>query len=485
MRPRSLRHGLPVTASVPLVVVLLMVCVSVGVSQVVLSRLAATQERQLTDLANAYLDGLEAALVDPVLRQDSWEVFDVLDRARDVYAAVKPLATTVTDANGVVLASSDPKAAPIGSLLQLDVGAKPAAAGVTLDEKHRLAVLDRALVVEGRTIGEIHSRLDISPLLAERAEVLWYLVASNIILTLVLAVLGWFAVRRMITPMNVLLEHISTATGGTAEPIPPEVIKRQGPEWARLFERFNSMAGAFAERELLLTRVADEERLASLGKLASSVAHEINNPLGGILNAVDTIKVHGDDPRVRLSAVELVDRGLRGIRDVVQTILASYRADRDPRDLVPADVDDLLVLIRPEVRRKRIELTWSNELSAAVPLNANSVRQVALNLLLNACRATPIEGVIVFRAASSQEALEIEVSDEGPGLPAHVSEFLANDDPRAERLAAAGLGLWVTKRTVRELGGSVIVGKSTFGGARFRVIMPVGANVPREVKRVA
>jgi signal transduction histidine kinase len=481
MMARLLKNGLPVTMSVPLVVVLLMVVVSFGVSQVVLSRLVATQERQLTDLATAYLDGLEAALIEPVLRKDSWEVFDALDRARTVYAAVKPLATTVTDADGKVLASSDPRAAPIGSQLPFET----AAIGIRVQETEQVAVVDRVLSVEGRVVGLIHSRLDISPLLAERGEVIWYLVLTNGVLTVILAALGWLAVRAMIAPMRILLEHISSAAGGAAEPIAPAVVARQAPEWRRLFQKFNTMAEGFAERETLLTRIADEERLASLGKLASSVAHEINNPLGGILNAVDTIKVHGDDPRVRLNAVALVDRGLRGIRDVVQTILTSYRTDREARDLTPADFEDLVVLIRPEIRRKQIRLTWANELPPTVPVNAYGMRQVVLNLLLNACRASPVGGALTFRAGTSGTALEIEVADEGPGLPSHVAEFLAAGEPSAGRLATSGLGLWVTKRTVRELGGSVIAGRSMHGGARFRVIIPIAAEVEREIERVA
>ncbi|ODT19580.1 MAG: hypothetical protein ABS35_21365 [Kaistia sp. SCN 65-12] len=487
MKARQLlRHGLPVTVSVPLVVVLLMVFVSFGVSQVVLSRLATTQERQLSDLSSAYLDGLEAALIEPVLRQDSWEVFDALDRARNVYAGVKPLQTTVTDADGVVLASSDPRAAPIGTRLSTEGAAalKPAA-DVALLEGQQVAVLERVLSVEGRTVGRIHSRLDISPLLAERAEVLWYLVASNAALTFLLAILGWFAVRSMIAPMELLLEHISSAADGAPEPIPADIVRKQGPEWSRLMQRFNTMADAFAERETLLTRVADEERLASLGKLASSVAHEINNPLGGILNAVDTIKVHGDDPRVRSSAVQLVDRGLRGIRDVVQTILASYREDRETRDLMPADFDDLLMLIRPEIRRKQINLQWSNELPPTTPVSAFGIRQVVLNLLLNASKATPVGGALSFRAMTTSRALEIEVADQGPGLPQHIAEFLANDEPSASRLATSGLGLWVTKRTVKELGGSVIVGRSSHGGARFRIVIPVVSEPIEEIERVA
>ena len=146
---RRARDRLPVTLRVPIVVVCLMLFVGVSASQLVLSRLAASQERQLNDLANAYLDGLESALVEPVLRQDAWEIFDILDRARVVYAAVKPLETVVTDANGIVLAASDPRAAPIGSALpERFMNDAAAQQGVSVADAERLALI---LMARGRS----------------------------------------------------------------------------------------------------------------------------------------------------------------------------------------------------------------------------------------------------------------------------------------------------------------------------------------------
>ena len=479
--PLSLRSGIPLTVRVPLVVVLLMVVISIGVSQLVLWRLVETQERQLGDLANAYLDGLESSLVDPVLRRDSWEVFDILDRARAVYAAVRPIETTVADANGLVLASSEPRSAPIGSTLPPSTASRT----MIVSERDGVAIADRSLMVEGRQIGRINTRIDISPMLAERAEVTWYLVISNAVLTIALTALGWFTVRRMVAPMNVLLRHVSAAADGSVEPIPETQIRSQSPEWSRLFQRYNRMANALSERELLLGRVAEEERLAGLGKLASSVAHEINNPLGGILNAVDTIRVHGDNPKVRAGAVELVDRGLRGMRDIVRSILNSYKEERPARGLTHADFDDLLTLITPEVRRKQIALEWTIDIPEGMTVSALGIRQAALNLLLNACKATPRGSKLGFSAGIVGRALELEISDAGPGLATDVAEILTGDEVSAQGVATSGLGLWVTRRIVKDLGGSVVVGKSKHGGAKLRVIVPLVESVSREVADVA
>ena len=334
---------MPITVKVPIVVVLLMLAIGVAVSERVLSRLVTSQERQLGDLANAYLDGLASPLIEPILRGDPWEIFDILDQAKRVYAAVKPVETIVTDAGGIVLASSNPRHAGIGSPLPTDFPAgEDHVSKILIRTSDARAFIDRQLVVQGRQIGTLHAELDISPLLAERNEVLWTLIASNAVLTLFLAALGWFAVRRMVAPMKVLAEHLETAASdGSVEPIPESWIPAANTETGRLFRSFNRVARAVAEREALMTRLADEERLASLGRLASGVAHEINNPLGGLFNALDTLKVHGEKPQVRGAAIDLLDRGLRGIRDVVRSALAVYRPDREKRDLQFADIDDL------------------------------------------------------------------------------------------------------------------------------------------------
>lgn len=448
---------LPITVKVPVVVVLLMLAIGAALSERVLSRLVTSQERQLADLANAYLDGLGTPLIEPILRNDPWEVFDVLDRAKRSYSAVRPVDTIVTDRNGTVLASSDPRSTPIGAALPSDFAAPRAVDGsVVVQAEDARAFVERQLMVEGRAIGAIHTEFDISPLLAERRMVMWTLVASNAAVTLFLAALGWITVRRMVVPMKVLTDHLEWAADGAVEPIPESWIAPGNSETSRLFRSFNDVARATAEREALRGRLAEEERLGSLGRLASDLAHEINNPLGGLLNAVDTLKRHGSRPGVSERSIALLERGLLGIRDVVQAMLETHRADGSRAPLTEAELEDLRLLIRPEVRRQNQTLHWDVEPAAlaATPVEAGPVRQALLNLLLNAAAAAGRGGNVRLKVESVGTTLAITVKNDGAGLPDAARQLLETGEGGS---LGGGVGLRIITEKARTVGGRISV----------------------------
>jgi signal transduction histidine kinase len=261
-------------------------------------------------------------------------------------------------------------------------------------------------------------------------------------------------------------------------PIPDAVVARVPSDYHRPFAALNRLATAVAEREALDVRLAEEERLASLGRLASGMAHEINNPLGGLFNAIDTLKRHGADAQVRRTTIELVERGLRGIRDVVRAALMSYRTERDDRLLQPEDIEDLRLLIAPEARRRGMFLRWHNELGREVPLRATAMRQITLNLVLNACQATPRNGWAAVRLAQTAQAVVITVEDEGAGMPAAAAGMLTGRSGVPAPIGnGTGLGLWMTNRLIRELGGSASVEVRPEGGTRVTVTIPIRANM--------
>ena len=479
----KLRPGFwPISIRVPIVVALLMMAVSALIGNRVLVGLEETQERHLQQLASAYLDGLSASLIPPVMRDDVWEVFDTLDRAKQRYRALNVNWAVVTNGGGRVVASSDPVQFPSLQKLPDAIAANfPAASEVMLNEERERAYLSRALLYQEREIGRIYAEADIGALLHERADVLRTLLLTNAVLTLFLAVAGYLAVRRMLKPVSLLSSHLDQAVQGDIGPIPDPIIARQGREYQRLFKRYNGLVRAVSEREVLAADLAEEERLASLGRLASGMAHEINNPLGGMFNALDALRRHGERDSVRQTSVSLLERGLSGIRDLVRSTLATYRGARGSRDLIRADLDDLRLLLGPELKRRNLALSWDNSFDGALQVPAGPVRDVALNLLLNACEASPEGSTVTFRAELQHDTLVLNVGDEGPGLPPHIREYLLQAQPDMAPInRRAGLGLWIVKRLCAEIGAELVL-PQTKRGTEMRVVIPAKTEVLRNV----
>jgi signal transduction histidine kinase len=484
-RSRLHPNNWPTTIKVPLVVVVLMVVTAFLISDRVLSGLSNTQQRHLEELTGAYLDGLSSSLTPHVLRQDIWEIFDQVDRAREQYAGLSAIYTIVATADNVVLAASDPRRfasqrqVPAAVVDQFQNGLNL----VVMEDKGH-AFVRRALAYQDRLIGWIYAEIDIKDLLAERRQVVLALILTNAFLTLLFAGAGYLAVRGMIRPLDVLAEHLDRGRGGRIEPIPAAKIGARHSEFGRLFRRYNVLVRALGQRERLVKQLAEEEKMASLGRLASAVAHEINNPLGGMLNAVDTMQRHGGDRTVRDTSLGILKRGLAGIRDVVRATLVTYKIDHMGHPLRACDLDDLKFLVRQEVYRRRLTLNWRNELPANVAVAGGPLRQATLNLLLNACAASPVGSAVDFEARLDNQTVKIAIADRGPGLPDKTRTVLnrqsANPAPPAND---GGLGAWMVNRLVREQGGIVCPEPRAGGGTRIEILIPLKSE--RELRHVA
>jgi signal transduction histidine kinase len=465
------RGSWPLSFKVPLFVAILMLIVSAAISDRVLSRLGRTQELQLQQLASTYLDGLSSSLLPSVVRDDVWEVFDTLDQSKTQYQGVNVRWTVVADRDDNVIAGSNPVQFPSQSKLpQKYSSGFPSGQFMSIDKVVGTALLHRPLTYQGKEIGQIVAEIDISGLLAERSNVFWTLVGTNTLLTLLLGLVGFVVVRRMLKPVAILAEHFEVVSQGSMTAIESETISKQSLEFRKLFNRFNELILAIEERETLATQLAEEEKVASLGRLASGMAHEINNPLGGMFNALDALKNHGTNLDVRSRSIRLLDSGLRGIRDLVRSTLTSYRTDRSHRNLTPNDLDDLRLLIKPEARERGLELDWNVDQFEATSIGAVPVRDAVLNLLINACRASARGGEVGFSARLEDEMFVADISDSGTGLPANIREYIerkgAGSAPLDNR---SGLGLWIVKRLCDEMNGALSVVRSAESGTIIRL----------------
>jgi signal transduction histidine kinase len=170
--------------------------------------------------------------------------------------------------------------------------------------------------------------------------------------------------------------------------------------------------------------------------------------------------------------LEFLKRGLTGIRDVVAATLITYKEGFDTNHLTPSHLDDLRILVRHKTAARRLRLDWQNQIAEPLAIAGSAIRQITLNLLLNACAASPIGGLVTVTASCSDETLRIAVADEGPGLPADMAALLERATPTTARSQESkGLGLWMTGHLIRRLGGRAEV-EYPGGGTRVVVTLP-------------
>jgi signal transduction histidine kinase len=473
-RLRLLRFAAwPLVVKVPVLVAGLMITVAFTISQVVLWRFVQDQESNLRLLTSAYLDGLSAAILPAIIQGDVWAVFDALDRARNRYAGVETRYAIVEHPNGKILAASDPIRFPVQSIVPEQLRNRSASDdGLLIEADRGRAWLTRKLVADGFLVGHLFAEIDIADLLRVRREILLTLVLVNGCLTLAFALSGYFVLKRMLEPFAVLTRHMEQIRHGCVRPIPDDYRASVASEFSQLFARFNSMARALNERQSLQAQLADQEKYAMLGRLASGMAHEVNNPLGGMLNAIDTIQSHGNDPAVLQRSVEFLKRGLAGIRNVARAALVTYKGGPESGALTLSDLDDLPFLVQHETGVRRLRLEWQNQISEPLIIDGAAVRQITLNLLLNACAASPLGGRVSATASCLAGTLQIVVTDEGPGLPEEMAALLDEVAPAAGYMQKGkGLGLWMSGHLIRRLGGHAEVERPGIG-TRLVVSLP-------------
>ncbi|MFN8719956.1 MAG: sensor histidine kinase [Rhodospirillales bacterium] len=446
----------PLARTVPIATAVIIFVVAVGTSQVAIRSHFAEQDRMLRQLAEVHLDGLSTAVQPYVLAGDVAGTTAALARAFIFQEGIVERWAAVRAEDGALFA-----AAPEGAPDQPAV-----AVGFRLDEGVGLATSARPLRVDGREVGRVEAVLDVSEIVERRRALQISVLLFDAGLSALAALLGFLAIRRLLAPQRLLTERLRHVETGRLDPVPTGDLPPPETEFGQLLRAYNAMVAALEERDRLTAELAEREKLATLGRLSAALAHEVRNPLGGLLTATDTLRRFGDDPQVRTGSIDLIERGLRSIGQVIDAALGTWRGDG--RTFGPEDLDDVRRLVEPELRKRNLSLDWDVAADAGGPVGATEVRQILLNLLLNAAAAAKDGGRVGLRVAREDDGLRIVVSDDGPGLPTAAREAIASGAAPTGR----GLGIWVIMRLVRNLGGRVDVDAATGRGTTVALLIP-------------
>jgi PAS domain S-box-containing protein len=236
-----------------------------------------------------------------------------------------------------------------------------------------------------------------------------------------------------------------------------------------------------SEERAIRTRLVTADRLASIGRLAAGVAHEINNPAAFVTVNLGVLRDwFAAGAPAGIDVLPMLDESLVGmerIRDIVRD-LKGFARERS-RDRV-----DLTVLVGSAIRMAahetaaRARLERHLEAGLFVHVRTARIAQVILNLLVNAAQAIPPGNPkgnrIVVRAFRDRDRAKVEVSDTGTGIPAeHASRIYEAFFTTREGAGGTGLGLWLARAILEEEGGSISSSNLPSGGARFEFDLPL------------
>jgi len=488
------RRPWPLIAHVPIVSGALILGVAIVLSRLMMFSVAHEQELGVRQIAAVYLDGIATTIYPHVVARNLANTTEALHRTmwfhqdmREQRAIVRlPDGTVFADVSGPNddVGADDPlHNAALGRHLEQE-------GGFVFDAHNGTGWASRAIVRDGKHVADLYVAVELKALLAEREALRRNLLLATVLAGFGAAAIGFLIVLRMVLPVRLLTERLRRAQAGDFERVPPALLPPASSEYGRLLRGYNDFVDAISEREVLAARLAQRERDSVLGRLAATVAHEVRNPLGGMSTALNTVRKFGDDPDIRAKCLDLIERGLWSIGDVVSSVLAFHRMPRDSRQLTVGDLNDLRILINSEVARHQLLLAWDCCIPDTVDVAATETRQVALNLLLNACEAAPPGGEVGFRAwveggdgHPGGSELVLQVSDCGPGLPEAVSAALTEVGVTDPQDPPRGLGIRVVRDVVRGLGGRIVATTaSSDHGSRIIVTLPLGNAAGKEAQ---
>lgn len=222
------------------------------------------------------------------------------------------------------------------------------------------------------------------------------------------------------------------------------------------------------------------DRLAGVGLLAAEAAHEVRNALTAVKTFLQLLPSRGDDPEFRGPFLALASDEVGRMERLLDALLEQARggAHGDAASTRSCDAGAAVGAVARLVARRASErgLHLAVEVAPELPapaIEGDALRQVLLNLALNAIDATPAGGDVLLAARALGPALELTVADRGPGVPAALRQRVFEPWFSTRADGPGGLGLSIARRLVEEAGGTIAIGARPEGGARVKVRLPV------------
>ncbi|MBN1947976.1 MAG: cache domain-containing protein [Bradymonadales bacterium] len=331
---------------------------------------------------------------------------------------------------------------------------------------------------DGQVIGALYVGLLEKPFTHQRHIVLAVFLPLVAFTTLASLGLLFLTTRHVLRPIDRVI-------GMTQKVIAGDMTARVGirppGEMGVLCSSIDEMADAVYERGRIYEaeyrqQIIQSEKLASIGRLASGIAHEINNPLTGVLTFSSLLQKSPTMGEQEKEDLDLIIRETTRVRDIVRGLLDFARESKPHKH--PVQVNEVIrramMLVRSQKEHK--DIVWQDRLAEGLPMvlgDRNQIEQVVVNLSLNACEAMPDGGTLTIESSQQDNEVVIVVQDTGIGiseenLPQIMDPFFTTK-PVGQ---GTGLGLSVVYGIVHQHAGTIDVQSQLGSGTTFTVRLP-------------
>ncbi len=332
----------------------------------------------------------------------------------------------------------------------------------------------------GYTLGDIRGALSISipmswsdsTITRNNRSILLFGVLSVLAVALVLYHLFNTLVVKPLNQLSKAMDALPDKDVNTQDlPLGHDEIGQLSSKFLQLCQRLNQ-----SQQELDKAREQGfrNEKLAALGQLTAGIAHEINNPLGGMLNCIKTIRKEPENPQLHRRYLGLLEKGLHRIEHIMHQLLnfgrtGPLKLEKYGLDAIIRECFELL-----DYQLKNINLHLDLNLQNRHCLDIEAIQQIIINISLNAIQAMPDGGTLSVATWEEQETIYLRFTDSGSGiapdiLPRIFDPFFTTKDVGK----GTGLGLAVTHSLIQRMGGSIEVQSTVGRGTTFILSIPV------------
>lgn len=440
-------------------------------------------QAQLEDAGSVLVSSMAIPIINALLYEELGLVSEgglldnfILDIMKN--PQLDPVYAMVTDVDGKILAHSqinlygqvmsDPQTAAV---------VKASAIVLKKLQWHNQDILDigSPLAIHGKRWGALRVGLSLAPLRRQLQQLSVRIISFSCLFAAAGVLIFYFAGSRLVYPLRRLATIMTRVDGDQLARVP---VSERRDEIGLLQNSFSAMLKRLRrserERDESLKSLLENERLITAGKIASGVAHEINNPLAGINGALEVLE---RKPETLDQYLPHVQAEVERVSRIVGQLLDLSRAGELETSLTEARrlLDEMVKICQLVLKgKRRVRLSLVEPVPEVVLLcDSRKLQQVVLNLVINAADAMDDDGAISLQAASDDQTFVVRVEDTGPGVPAHLKEQIFTPFFTTKTAGqGTGIGLAFCQGTIEKHGGTLKLVDSP-AGACFEIRIPL------------